>query len=448
MQLIQTSKPMSLHSVRILIFSAFVGLGIGRVSTTNAREQVLGSANAKILYSFCKQANCSDGQAPFGLVFDGNGNLSGTTVFGGDNDSGAIFTLKRNPDTGKWKYQVVYSLCGEPDCADGQYPYGKLIADVAGNLYGTTARGGVHGQGAVFELTPNSNSWDYKVVYSFCSKSGCRDGKGPQTGLTYAGAASGALYDGTSPLYGVTHDGGKYGSGTAYEITPATWKQTTIHAFCRKMSSCPDGELPTGLVADSAGNLFGITNLGGVLDGVLFELSPTPAQRTWRLSVLHKFCKKVPCDDGSLPLALALDTAGNVVGTTFSGGSTRGGVLFRLVPNGEHSKYSVLYSFCAQKNCRDGLVASALTVNSSGDIVGVTQFGGGHNIDRQGYGGGTVFTLSGSEFRTIYRFCAKESCSDGEYPAAGVTTDMTGKVFVTTGEGGKSGGGTLMELSR
>src|SRR4029077_13589526 len=130
-----------------------------------------------------------------------------------------------------------------------------LIVDVAGNLYGTTQGLGANGFGNVFELSPNADRtvWTFSVLYSFCVQGGshCTDGANPGThaGLTYAGAACGAPYDGVSPLYGTTAGIPNTADGSvAYQLVPSedhtTWTYTVIHSFCTDVFDCSDGMKP------------------------------------------------------------------------------------------------------------------------------------------------------------------------------------------------------------
>ncbi len=178
----------------------------------------------KTLYDFCPRQNCPDGAGPDSpLLMDQSGNLLGTTYWGGtekgpNGSGGTVFELSHRP-TGRWAERVLHSFCHEPNCTDGWYPTGRLIRDAAGNLYGI-ARGGNDFagctqldlcQGIAYELTPDSRRtrWKFRIIHRFCQRvPNCTDGAQPFSGLTYAGAASGAPYDGVSPLYVVTHTGG------------------------------------------------------------------------------------------------------------------------------------------------------------------------------------------------------------------------------------------------
>src|SRR5206468_6873828 len=129
----------------------------------------------------------------------------------------------------------------------------------AGNLYGTTLGAQSTGTGSVFKLSPESGGlhWRLATLHRFCQKANCIDGAMPASGLTYAGAAAGLPYDGSSPLFGTTMWGANpYAwAGVVYQLTPATdrtlWRYRVIHGFCREQN-CADGFLPSsGIVADA-----------------------------------------------------------------------------------------------------------------------------------------------------------------------------------------------------
>jgi uncharacterized repeat protein (TIGR03803 family) len=186
-----------------------------------------------------------------------------------------------------------------------------------GNLYGTTTYGGSRNYGTVFELSPTSTGWSETVLYSFCSQSNCPDGSNPWAGL---------IMDGAGSLYGTTQFGGNRSWGTVFKLEPSSggWVETVLHNFCL---FCGDGSIPQApLVMDASGKLYGTTIQGGVNScsgsagcGVVFELTPT--NDGWAESVIYRFCSQANCSDGVFPQAgLLMDGAGNLYGT--SGGSS------------------------------------------------------------------------------------------------------------------------------
>ena len=210
------------------------------------------------LYHFCAQSRaCTDGEKPYaGLVQAANGDLYGTTFYGGANGGGTVFKI-----TPGGTLTTLYSFCSQSECADGSGPYVGLVQAANGNFYGTTVVGGAYGPGTVFKITPSGT---LTTLYSFCVQAGCPDGETPYAGLVQA-------TDGN--LYGTTSAGGADGSGTIFEITP-NGTLTTLYNFCAQ-SGCTDGGTPdAGLVQATNGDLYGTTWSGGADNvGTVFNLS-------------------------------------------------------------------------------------------------------------------------------------------------------------------------------
>jgi uncharacterized repeat protein (TIGR03803 family) len=407
---------------------------------------LLGAAWAQtesLLYSFCAQKGCTDGADPTGgLVFDRNGNLYGTTAYGGTHDycgqygdtsCGAVFKLSP-----KGKETVLYSFCAQTNCTDGEYPAAGVVFDQKGNLYGTTVYGGAHGNGVVFKLTPEGQE---TILHSFCARNGCTDG-----GLPYAGL----ILDQKGNLYGATLEGGSYndnvcsgyGCGVVFKLTPEG-KYAVLYSFCAE-SNCTDGAFPyAGLIFDQNGNLYGTTLRGGAhgngFDGVVFKLTPEG-----KYAVLHSFCAQTNCTDGWGPEGgLIFDQKGNLYGTTEGGGAHGYGTVFKLSPKG---KETVLYSFCVASYCPDGQEPSAkLVFDQKGNLYGTTSEGGGYN----GYCGGcgVVFKVTPKGKETVlYSFCTQTNCADGDFPSAGLVFDQKGNLCGMTFYGGDYGGGAIFKL--
>ncbi len=294
-------------------------------------------------------------------------------------------------------------FCTQPGCANGTYPEAGLIEDASGNLYGTTSAGGSSNLwGTVFKLTPNGSSYTESVLYNFCSQGGtsCTDGANPVAGL---------IEDASGNLYGTTANGGaNYSSscnegscGTVFRLAPNSgggFTQTVLYSFCAQGGTgCTDGANPlAGLDEDASGNLYGTTWQGGATipdgdrtttGGTVFELAPN-GNGGYSESVLYTFCSQSGCADGEWPTAgLIEDTSGNLYGTTSAGGATitvsgnttTGGTVFKLTPKGDGSySETVLYSFCSQSGCTDGLwPTSSLIEDASGNLYGTTTAGGG-----------------------------------------------------------------------
>jgi uncharacterized repeat protein (TIGR03803 family) len=406
-------------------------------------------AKLRTLHSFCAESGCADGREPSaGLIADGAGNLYGTTLFGGDADVGVAFELTPNARKTKYKYKRLYSFCAQASCADGNDPDASLIIDASGNLYGTTMAGGANDGGVVFELKPGHGTWTYTVLYSFCASADCADGREPQSSLSYVGKESGAPYDGSSPLYGTASQAGANKQGVAFKLTPGAplWTEQVLYAFCA-VSGCTDGAGPvTGLTVDGSGHLFGTTYYGGDANmGTVFALSGGT------LTVLHSFCASANCADGAFPAAaMHLDAQGNLLGTTFGGGK-KGKNCVDIGVGGCGTAFKLspdaeiaLYKFCAKKNCVDGSYPLAgVLPDAPSGLWGATLYGGGNGDSP---GAGTIFKLNGGE-QSVYRFCAQADCSDGENPEGDLIMDASGNVFGTTlFAGANGGGGTVFEL--
>ena len=292
--------------------------GCGTVFELSPRED--GGWTETVLHSFGRG---TDGTLPSaGLVSDSAGNLYGTTSAGGIHDNcpyfyydtcGTVFELSPREDGG-WAETVLHSF---GNGSDGQTPTGSLIFDAAGNLYGTTNYGGIHGAGTVFELSPRQNGgWTETVLHSFGD--GEKDGTYPTAGL---------IFDAVGNLYGTTWDGGIRGYGAVFELSPREggWTETVLYSFGQKYI-VSDGQWPeTGLVIDAAGNLYGTTINGGIhligcnpsACGTVFKLSPNE-DGGWTETLLHSFGGGT---DGKFPgVNLIFDAAGNLYGTTDRGG--------------------------------------------------------------------------------------------------------------------------------
>ncbi len=353
------------------------------------------AASEKVLYAF----HGTDGCGPTSVIVGPDGALYGTTVAAGastcagDVDSGAVFQLTLGSD-GKWSETVLHYFTG----SDGWGPDGPLVADKAGNLYGTTTYGGPNGCsglgcGVAFELERGSNGkWTFSVLHQFFQVAG--DGAQPYAGM---------IFDSKGNLYGTTSHGGNTsacegGCGVVFELSPAgkgKWKETVLHTFQGK-----DGYEPLGPITfDSSGNLYGTTEWGGVYgSGTVFELRQQNG--TWGEEVLHAF--EGDTGGGDLPAyGLIFDASGNLYSATPFGG-TEGmqgwGTAFTLTPTkGGKWKETILHRFNRAK-FGGGYVSSGLVLDKSGDLFGTTNWGGKYACPGSGgLGCGVVFKLTPHE---------------------------------------------------
>jgi len=216
-----------------------------------------GTWTEKVLHNF---GNGKDGYDLTGsLIFDVAGNLYGTTNGGGTYGTGIAFELSPGP-SGGWTERVLHEFGNSS--TDGRSPYGNLVFDAAGNLYGTTGAGGTDDRGTVFELSPKTGGgWQEKQLYSFNNST---DGGFPVAGVTF---------DADGNLYGTTYAHGPYNAGSVFELTPdgGSWKETLLYTFTGKA----DGGTPeAGVILDGAGDIFGTTLNGGSQNGgTVFEIT-------------------------------------------------------------------------------------------------------------------------------------------------------------------------------
>jgi uncharacterized repeat protein (TIGR03803 family) len=328
---------------------------------------------------------------------------------------------------------TLYNFDGN---GDGMYPYCSPVFDSKGNLYGTTLLGGTHNAGMVFELSPGeSGQWVETVLYEFTGKS---DGGYPMAGL---------VFDSEGNLYGTGENGGAYGTGVVFELSPqgGGWTYTVLYSFG---GYSDDGADPNStLVFDKMGNLYGVTSLGGNGScsggcGTVFELSPTEGGG-WNEQVIHSF--EANGTDGELPTGgVTVVSNGDLYGTTQNGGTAGSGVLYQLEYSSKDKEWieSVLHQFVGGSN--DGsFPINVILIEHAKKLYGTTQ-GGGANSQ------GTVFETSLSkktigETTILYSF-GPEYSGDGTQPEAGLTMDK-GNLYGTTYYGGEYNyDGTVFKL--
>jgi uncharacterized repeat protein (TIGR03803 family) len=306
-----------------------------------------------------------NGRQPMaGLLRDAAGNLYGTTIYGGKMTQacggaqgfgcGVVFKLDKSG-----KETVLYKFKGMPD---GYFSEALLAKDKTGSLYGTTYPGGADGWGTVFKVDIAGKE---TVLHNFAGPpNGGGDGAIPGPGVSRDAAGN---------IYGVTGAGGAYGAGTVFKLD-ATGKENLLYSF----TGGADGGGPGSVLLLAKGNIYGTTGNGGNSEcggsgcGVVFGLSPQ-SDGSWTESVLYTFCSLPSCADGERPLAgpLVRDSVGNLYGTTYFGGASDDGIVFKLDTTG---KETVLHSFTGGA---DGAFPYAgLIMDSHGNLYGTTQGGG------------------------------------------------------------------------
>jgi uncharacterized repeat protein (TIGR03803 family) len=221
------------------------------------RQGSHGAPAFKVIHAFTGGADGATGSA--GRMVFRDGHLYGAATAGGTYGSGVVFELTPR-GRGEWDFSTIYSFRGQPD---GSFPYGALLFDALGNIYGTTYYGGANGIGSVYQLSPQAmGEWNESVLYSFQEGS---DGNSPISNL---------VFDNAGNLYGTTSEGG-LGSGTIFKLSPVgngSWTETVVHAF----EGPPDGGFSyNGMVVDAFGNFYGATVHGGTDDdGSVYKFTP------------------------------------------------------------------------------------------------------------------------------------------------------------------------------
>lgn len=393
-----------------------------------------------------------DGEMPTaGLTMNAAGNLYGTTQYGGTAGYGMVFKLVHTGSN--WIEQPLYSFPNPHTGNDGAEPYAGVTIGPDGNLYGTTTQGGGSAEyGTVFKLSPPASvcrstlcPWTETILYRF---SGGSDGRDPYGAV---------VFDSAGNLYGTTASGGDsscnypfgFACGVVFKLrrSGSTWTETVLHAFLGQ----PDGAIPySGLVFDQAGNLYGTTISGGSGSnctetgcGTVFQL--TPSGSGWTEAVIHSFNNT----DGSEPYGgLIFDNAGNLYGTTpnsLPDGTS--GTVFELTPSGGQWIYTLLYDLGLPFTSPGPL--GTLAMDATGNLYSTTLTGG--NIYGSGlcqYGCGTVFKLSrsagGWAYTLLYAFMGH---SDGALPYDGVILDRNGNLYGTASAAGANGQGTVFEIT-
>lgn len=384
-----------------------------------------------------------DGSEPDGaLLSDGAGNFYGTTSGGGLNSCGfsapfcgTVFKMTLGAD-GSWTETVLYKFKGGND---GASPAGPLMFDSAGNLYGTTVTGGDpqvcngEGCGTVFKLSPNSNgTWTETVLYHFLGST------------DVAQPAFGVVMDSAGNLYGSAGGGCiEECNGTIFKLSPnhnGTWSESILYTFL----GGTDGGFPSALTLDSTGNFFSTSASGGNTNppcdcGTVFELSPS-ANGTWQKTILYSFTDGL---DGGVPSSgVIFDSAGNLYGETFDGGSfacpqSGCGTVYRLTSESGGWKFGVIYTFNGVDGSKGAQPSGGLTMDSAGNLYGTTS-GGGNLTCNNGNGCGTIFKLSRTENRFTFSEVLQFNGATGSFPNTGVIVDATGNLYGSTFDGGNT----------
>ena len=360
-----------------------------------------------VLYSFTGGADGGNPQSP--VIRDSAGSLYGTTRVGGASNQGVVYRLDATGHE-----TALYSFTGG---ADGAHPYAGLILDSAGNLYGTTYRGGPANAGVVYKVDVAGYE---TVLYAF---TGGADGGNPYAGV---------IRDSTGNLYGTTLYGGAANAGVVYELE-AAGHETVLYPF----TGGADGGNPyAGVIRDSAGNLYGTTHSGGINPfgtgdlGVVYKVDATGHE-----TVLYS-CPGGADDGCRYPVAGVIhDSHGNLYGTTAEGGTGclyGCGVVFKLDASGNETP---LYSFTGGPDGAYPL--GGVILDAAGNLYGTTS----HGVTTKN---GAVYKLDGAgQSAVLYSFTGG---ADGGQPYSGLIRDSDGNLYGTTLYGGTNNAGVVFEI--
>jgi uncharacterized repeat protein (TIGR03803 family) len=350
------------------------------------------------LYSFPAAPGGTRAIGP--VIGDSAGNLYGTTQEGGTYNRGVLYKVDS-----AGKESALYNF------TDGVDPF--VARDSAGNLYGAAGNSAT-GLGEIYKL---SAAGEYSVLYSF-------------TGGADGSSGSGVIVGPGGNLYGVS--GGNVVPGLVFKLSPSG-QFTVLYAF----TGGADGSLPNGgLILDSAGNLYGTTNEGGLGTGVVYKLDPSGQE-----TVLHSFTGGA--DGGDAFAGVIRDAAGNLYGTTagygeLANGNQGSGVVFELDAAGN---YTVLYTFT--DGADGGGPEAGVVRDSTGNLYGTTTFGGSTGPGCT-LACGVVYKLAPSGQETVLH---SFSGADGANTEAGVIRDAAGNLYGTCPDGGISGWGVLYKVA-
>ncbi|HTU00801.1 MAG TPA: choice-of-anchor tandem repeat GloVer-containing protein [Candidatus Sulfotelmatobacter sp.] len=378
-----------------------------------------------------------------------------------------LLTLAVTQSSQAQTYTVLHNFTGGQD---GGNPYAGVTLDGAGNLYGTTTTNNNGGPGSIYKLTHRSGGWTFATLYDVGGFGAVSVGPNgtlyginnydavfnlqppphflPNLLATWiettlyanpAGSYSGVVFDRAGNIYGTTYDGGSYGGGTVYELSPSNggWTASVIYSF----GDGADGQFPiAGLLLDASGNLYGTTEQGGAYGyGTVYELSYS-AGSGWTESFLYSFTGAA---DGGNPYGgLIFDRSGNLYGATPGPyvASQTGGTVFKLTPSAGSWTLSTIYSFPAGGDECGPRGTPAM--DAAGNLYDTTTCLGAHSY-------GSVFKLTpingGWTYTSLHDFGIG---NDGAYPEAGVTLDANGHIYGTTSVGGADGDtGIVFEIT-
>jgi uncharacterized repeat protein (TIGR03803 family) len=382
------------------------------------------SAGENVLYSFTGGNDCQ----PYGsLIQDPSGNLYGTTFGDPYTHYGSVYELTKGSD-GTWTETVLHTFQGG---TDGRNPAAGLVRDQAGNLYGTEPIAGADHAGVVFELTLGSGGWSESIIYTFTDGA---DGAGPYASL---------ILDQAGNLYGTTSQGGTTGNGVVFKLTPGSGgcTQSVLYSF----TGGDDGGWPMAPLAfDAEGNLYGTAEKDGPSSsGVVFKLSPSA--NGWTQRVVYSFTGG---NDGKEPDAgLVRDGAGSLYTSTTGGGAGDSGVVLKLRPNnsalpGIANAWAETLPYTFLGGDDGANPNTGVVFDQAGNLYGTAESNGSG-------GTGVVYQLTPSSTgwseNVLYSFTGG---TDGAFPESTVLLDSAGNIDGTAIAGGTNRCGVVYQITR
>ena len=370
--------------------------------------------------NFTGRGTNNRGASPWGdLVSDGAGFIWGTTMSGGTDNNGTVFKL--NLSTGQLITVVEFTYTDGPN--RGSTPLGGLVNDGAGNFWGTTSNGGTYNNGTLFKV--NSSTGAFTTLIDFNANGPTNRGSNPQGNL---------VTDGAGFIWGTTSSGGTSYNGTIYKVNINTGVLTTKADLNVNSGSYPQG----GLANDGAGNLWGTTSQGGTsVSGTIFKVNIN----TGALTTVLNFTGGGGSNPGWSPRgSLTRDGAGNFWGTTAMGGTNNFGTVFKVSIGG--GALSTIANFTDSVPGNLGNAAlSGLASDGNGNFWGTTSAGGSN-------GCGTVFKVNTSSgaLTTVVDIKRESDEIRGRSLFGSVVNDGTGYFWGTTREGGNSDLGTIFKV--
>ncbi len=355
------------------------------------------------------------------LAPDGAGSFWGTTNAGGANNYGTIFKINSNTLV----FSSLVQFTGVDGLMSGSTPYGALVMDQAGSFRGVTTDGGSSRLGTIYTI--NATTGAFQSVLNFVKTQGATAASNPGTGLI-------AGPDGL--LWGTSENGGEANAGTLFTVNSVTGATSNVLIFTGIAGAVPGANPAAELLSDKLGNMWGTTAAGGVSNfGIVFKINA----ETKVFTLIFEFTGP----NGRNPSGrLVLDESGVLWGTTSEGGSEQGGTIFKINPVTGVLTTMVNFTGTSGAFLGDG-PSTGLTADGTGFFWGTTYEGGDSNL-------GTIFKIKPADgsFVHVASFSGTEGDFKGDGPAHALVVDAAGFLWGTTEFGGSEGLGTVFKINR